>query len=589
MSGIAFQNVAGLIPHKTRFDWFTSHKFDTGMGMLIPMFYQEMYPGETISISHQILVRGLPLINPLMHDIEIDTHYFFVATRTLDDTNSVPGGGNPKGDPLLLNGAQPPIDRFNFELFITGGHDGMDNQEYPRWIPSEEKGEAEHEWVYRKVGAPYQYSLWDYFKLPILEHYPSQQGWHSSETPIDDLRRAYNYIFNTYYRDQTHQATVPWTNEHILLRNWRKDYFTSSLPFQQRGIAPAIPIDLSPKPYNIDETTLNSLRTIIGGTNQANSNIAGQPVQGVEYPNGNYFLTSLFSHLNATSGAPYNSHINTYADPEVTSYSNANKSTELFLKGLTRQIQGTSINVSDLREVVQLQKFLERNARAGARINEFTKAHWGVSMGDDRIGRPEYIGGTKQPLIISEVLQTSASNQIETPLGTMGGHSISADGEHVGSYHAVEWGWVIGIMSIMPKAAYHQGIKRNLLKKTNLSWYSPEFANLSEQDIIQAELYINNDSTDSRSIGFQGVWDEYRTQESTVCGAFHNMLRSWHLTRHFDVAPNINEEFIQCNPNKMNQVFQVNNIPQLLCDVEHNFHMIRPMPEIAEPGLLDHH
>ncbi|MCL2211079.1 MAG: hypothetical protein FWB95_04070 [Treponema sp.] len=564
MGGIAFQNVAGLDPHKTRFDWYKEKKFDCNFGELIPIFVQEVAPNDYWHISNETLCRCTPLVAPVMHECSIDTHYFFVPARILDDMNANPGGGNPYGDPLMLGDNAPPANRFSWQLFITGGFDGMDNQTLPRWVPSGKNFVRPTDRISQNVPAPYKYSLWDYLGLPVL---PDGVQWASPLTPVDFLRRAYNFIYNEYYRDETLEDPVTWRNENILLRSWRKDYFTSSLPFQQRGLAPAIPVNIS--------GVLNAIFDNALITSNSTTPVALGMSTTSPYKIGGGSVT-----------------INTTTEPGYISLVTGNN--QYLAQALNNNVinsegklSGTSIDVSDLRQIVQLQKFLERNARAGARLPEFILAHFGVHMGDASLQRPEYIGGTKTPLVISEVLQTSQSDT--TDQGNMSGHGISYTENHVGTYHAKEHGYIIGLQSVMPKPSYQQGINRQWLRKTRYDFLVPEFVNLSEQEILQGEIYIANDSTDEEIFGFQGVYDELRTQNSEVCGAFRDTLNYWHLGRIFDNAPQLNADFIHVNPLYLTRIFFVQNEPGLLCDVSHTFYAVRCLPEIAEPGLLDHH
>lgn len=551
MSGIAFQNVAGLKPGRTRFDWHTSTKFDFSMGQLIPMFCKKCIPGDYWKIEHDILIRCTPLIAPVMHEVTIDTHYFFIPERLLDDCNSQPGTGNPKGDPIALGDQPPPAKRFNWELFITGGFDGNDTQTIPKWVPTNNTDQIGDYPFFIMSNAPFKYSLWDYLGLPTL---PRDQAWASPMLPVDGPRRAYYYIFNQYYRDETLTQIQSWNYENILLRSWRKDYFTSALPFQQRGIAPAFPVS-------------GTLSAIFGNSISGDTQIAIADMDLVFQGKSEQTRIPAYTQGSVDSGA--------------TAVKQALDNNTISLD------KAITFDVTDLRNIVQLQKYLERNARAGVRLNEFIMAHFNEHLRDERINRPEYIGGTKQPLIISEVLQTSETGG--TPQGNMTGHGISAVGDYVGSYKVVEHGWIMGIISVMPAPAYQQGINRTWLADTKLDFFTPEFVNLSEQGIKQGEIYIANNSTDEALFGYQGMYDEYRTQNSEVHGSFRDTLNYWHLGRIFNSPPTLSNDFIKCDPRETFRIFANQNEHGLLCDIEHYITAIRPMPEIAEPGLLDHH
>ena len=254
----------------------------------------------------------------------------------------------------------------------------------------------------------------------------------------------------------------------------------------------------------------------------------------------------------------------------------------------------STFNVSDLRLAFQIQKWMERNARAGARYTESLKAHFGVSNGDDRLQRPEYIGGCKFPIIVSEVVQTS-STVAGSPQGKLAGKGLTAGGQEAGRYNCTEHGWIIGIMSIMPVAMYSQGIDRQYLRRSRYDYYTPEFANLSEQAIERAEIYASGVEAENRTIfGYQGRFDEMRTKRNMVTGLFRTDYDYWHLGREFSAAPELNENFLvmdsktggAANPYK--RIFAVPSEPGFIAHITNVVKAIRPMPIQSEPGLIDH-
>ena len=248
----------------------------------------------------------------------------------------------------------------------------------------------------------------------------------------------------------------------------------------------------------------------------------------------------------------------------------------------------STFDVNDLRLAFQIQKWMERNARAGVRYTEFLQAHFGVYPRDERLQRPEYIGGTKNPVIVSEVLQTS-STDATSPQGNMAGHGINVQQGYVGKYHVKEYGLIMGLMSIMPKPAYMQGINRQWLRETRYDFYFPEFANLSEQAIMTAEIYNvpGTPAVTARSVfGFQGRYDEMRVKQNLITGDFRDTFNYWHLGREFANVPLLNDSFLQCNPTK--RYLAVQNEPAFLCNFGNVIKAFRPLPVIAEPGFIDH-
>ena len=364
---------------------------------------------------------------------------------------------------------------------------------------------------------------------------------------------AYNKIWNEYYRDQNLQQERVLSNETVALRNWEKDYFTSALPFQQRGVSPALPVS----GYTFADFSDN-INTTVSTTD--------------------YFEAVGFS--------------------KVTNYGTiaALGETEEPAKNLKGMLSNnvvdlsnaTTFDVRDLRLAFQIQKWLERNARAGVRYTEFLQAHFGVYPRDERLQRPEYIGGTKNPVIVSEVLQTS-STDATSPQGNMAGHGINVQQGYVGKYHVKEYGLIMGLMSVMPKPAYMQGINRQWLRETRYDFYFPEFANLSEQAIMTAEIYNVSGTSEqtARSVfGFQGRYDEMRVKQNLITGDFRDTFNYWHLGRDFSNKPLLNGSFVECNPTK--RYLAVQNEPAFLCNFGNVIKAFRPLPVIAEPGFIDH-
>lgn len=265
----------------------------------------------------------------------------------------------------------------------------------------------------------------------------------------------------------------------------------------------------------------------------------------------------------------------------------------------TVNFAASGVDINDMRYAVQIQKWMERSARGGFRYNEHLNAHFGVYPRDDRLQRPEYIGGTRAPVVISEVLQNSATITTGTdasPQGNMAGHGMSVNASFCGKYRAQEHGVIMGILSIMPEAIYQQGIPRMWTRETRFDYYSPEFAHLSEQEIKRQEVFwIGDSSSDNTRFGFQGAFDEYRTRQSVVCGKIATSLNPWTLSRIFDTAPALNADFLTTRETSRTRrdAWAVpgvvdNSQGQFLVQFRNIVKAIRPMPYIPEPGLMDH-
>ena len=494
-----FNRTGSLRPGRSVFNLSYEKKFTADMGLLYPIICDEMVPGDIFQMGNQSIIRFQPLVSPFMHEVNCYIHTFFVPYRLLWD---------------------------EFEDWISWPDGEPDPPVLPLWEPTPFTPADPGPYAANGNGKG---SLWDLLGLP-LEVDPD------GAYPVDFPRRAYNLVWNEYYRDQTLQDEIGLDNEAILYRNWEKDYFTSSLPWQQKGIAPALPVS---------------------GTTSA-----------------------VWPDSNDSSSAGMAAH-NTLFVP-------ANAVTKSTLENNTIDLSSaTTFDIADLRLAFQVQKWLERNARAGTRYTEFLSAHFGVSPRDDRLQRPEYIGGSKNPIIVSEVLQTS-STDATTPQGNLAGHGIGVNNSFLGSYKAKEFGLVIGLMSIMPKPAYQQGINRQWLRRTKYDFYFPEFANLSEQGVIQAEVYATDvDAENNTLFGYQGRYDEMRYKPNIVAGQLRDEYDYWHLGRIFASAPALNSDFITCVPSK--RVFAVPSEPAMIISCGNSIKAIRPVPVSAEPGLIDHH
>jgi len=500
MSSKVFKRVGSVMPGRSVFDLSYDKKMTADMGYLYPIMCDEVVPGDKFEIGNEIVIRFQPLVAPVLHEINAYVHYYFVPYRLLDDT---------------------------WEDFITGGVDGDSVAVLPRWDPTN-----------YTVG-----SLWDYMGFPAGVK-------PAGRLPLDYPRRAYNLIYNEYYRDETLIDEVALTSETIKKRAWEKDYFTSALPWQQRGTAPALPISgttsaIFPADLYVYSASSSRRAYAAGGTNAVLATAIGDGS----------------SDLYRTKKSDLDNNTVDLSD-------------------------ATTFNVADLRLAFQIQKWMERNARAGVRYVEFLGAHFGVHPKDERLQRPEYLGGSKNPVIISEVLQTS-STDTESPQGNLAGHGISVGQTFCASYFAQEFGLIMGIMSVMPKPAYQQGIDRQWLRQTRYDFYFPEFANLSEQAVERVELYASAVEAENKTIfGYQGRYDEMRVKRNMVCSLMRTDFNYWHMGRIFSSAPALNETFIDCDATK--RIFAVPSEPGLIVDVGNRIRAIRPMPIQSEPGLIDH-
>lgn len=451
------------------------------MGQLIPAQADMVLPGDVFQMSNQIMVRMQPLVAPIMHSIRVSYHSFFVALRNLDPDN--------------------------WADFITGGKNGDDTYTLPVWDPTDNSPE----------------SLWDFFGfVPSVDP--------DGLRPLEYILNAYNDIYNWYYRDENLIDEVDLDDEDIKLRAWTKDYFTSALPWQQRGVAPAFPIS--------------------GNTSAVWADGGASGYSGLDY-------------ITATD-LPRTASLDTFNNNTVDLSS------------------ATTFDIADLRLGAAIQLYMERNARSGIRLPEFIKAHFGTDMGDHRIDKPEYIGGTRNNITINEVLQTSETGT--TPQGTLAGHGISSRSGNVGTYRVKEHGIIMSILSIMPEAVYQQGIDRQWTPTTRYEFFTPEFANISEQAILQGEIFASSVSTENKTIfGYQGIWDEHRVKRNMVVSQMRDDFDFYHLSRQFASAPLLNQSFIECVPRK--DIFAAPDEPGFIVDCGNIIRATRPLPYAAVPGI----
>lgn len=477
------------------------------MGRLYPTLCMECVPGDKFNLSCESLLRFAPLVSPVMHRFDVYHHYYFVPNR---------------------------ITWPNWEKFIT-------NTEVLGALP------AFPHLTMTAITAQLK-TLANYLGIP--EHTGGMTTSQVSALPF----AAYQKIYNEYYRDQN---LAPEINAELIdgdnmvnldllelrERCWEHDYFTSALPFAQKGNAVQIPSLLGDLPIRMWDA--------------ANPGPGFMGIQGAAGP---------------FPGGP---NINIALDASHTSTIPAN---ELYADAATAT--GT---INDLRTAFRLQEFLERNARGGTRYVENILAHFGVQSSDKRLQRPEYITGTKSPVMISEVLSTA--DTAVAPQGNMAGHAVSITNGEYGNYFCEEHGYIIGIMSVMPKTAYQQGIPKHFLKTTDpFQFYWPTFANIGEQEVQNQEIFAGT-ATATDTFGYVPRYAEYKYHPSRVAGDFADSLDFWHMGRIFTAQPSLNQSFVECVPGKRIFAVSVGNEDSLYAQVLHKIRAIRAMPKYGNPSF----
>lgn len=370
--------------------------------------------------------------------------------------------------------------------------------------------------------------------------------------------RSYALVWNEWYRDEDLQVPLDYKLPLAALLDsaMEKDYFTSARPFQQKGISPAIPISGVSSAVFPDSDFYNGL-----------------PAAGINM---------VAETFNAAAPFIYTNNANAKANVKAA-----------FNNNTVNLGVGVGVNMADLRLSMQIQKYLERNARSGNRYVEWLMAHYGVSPRDERLQRPEYLGGGKVPVVVSEVLQTSATVSGQTAQGTMAGHGISVSRSGVVSgYRVEEFGTFMVLARILPRTMYTQGVHRRAIRNSPYEFYHVEFAHLAEQAVTKGELYVTGTATDNQVFGYQARFQEYRARNSVAVGEMRNTLKQWNLGRSFAAQPGLNAAFISVTDTQrtqwMQRAYAVTSQAPFLVSFGNHLIMSRPMPGMPEPGLMDH-
>lgn len=513
-----FSKISLRRPKLNKFDLSHERKMSLNMGKLVPIFCGDVIPGDKFRVNSEIMMRYAPMLAPIMHRVNVFTHYFFVPNR------------------LVWN---------EWEDFITGGRLGTSAPIAP-YMKYDTTGYSNGIW---QAG-----TLADYLGIPQV---PSEEM--DTELKISALPfRAYQLIFNEFYRDQNLMAPIEfskasgWTSyaDDIILgtirnRCWEKDPFTSALPWAQRGGEVSTPLE------GTADVTYKNISEIYRASDGAEPDATGDIGVDIDDPS-----VRLKASANAAARIENIDEIN---------------------------VDSAGFSINDLRRAVRLQEWLEKNARGGARYIEQILSHFGVVSSDARLQRPQYLGGGKAPTVISEVLSTVDSTD---PLGTMGGHGIAIGNMNGFNKRFEEHGYIIGIMSVLPRTAYQQGVPRHFLRESKLDYAWPEFAHLGEQEVYDCEVFLNELATNHKTtFGYNSRYCEYKYMPSLVSGDMKSSLSYWHMGRIFTAPPALNQSFVESDPTL--RIFAVTDpeIHHLYCQVYNNVSALRPLPYFGTPTL----
>lgn len=539
-----FSQAPSIEAPRSKFDLSHGHKTTMDAGWLVPIFHTEVLPGDTFNLNMTAFARMATPLNPIMDNAYFDSHFFFVPYRLL--------WANSK---KFFGEQVDPADSIDYTIPVHTGSIASD-ADGPLTTSNGRRGK-----------------LLNYLGVP--------DGITADDIDINALPvRAYYKIFNEWFRDQNLIDSLTETdgdgpdstslNNGLQRRGKRHDYFTSALPWPQKGDAISLPLGTSAPVLGIGITQGDTPTVFAGSVNQSDGNVYGNPTT-----------------FNTGAGAD-----------TVHLFSAANPAYPDVYADLTN---ATSATINDLREAFQVQKLLERDARGGTRYSELVKNHFGVNFYDVSY-RPEYLGGGTSPVNISPIAQTGTGSNA-TPatygsvgdLGAMG--TISARG-HGFTKSFVEHGLVMGLVSVRADLTYQQGLHRFFRKSTRYDIYWPSLAHLGEQEILNSEIYCQGaagGTDDDGVFGYQERYAEYRYMPSRISGLFQSAATSsldpWHLSQEFSSLPTLGQTFIEEDggtSSVWDRVIAIPSEPHFIVDTYFDIKAARPMPVFGVPGLIDH-
>lgn len=551
-----------------------SHDYKTTMdaGYLIPFFVDEVLPGDTFKLRVNAFVRMNTLVAPFMDNVFMDTFFFFVPSRLVWD-NWQRFCGEQKN----------PGDSTDFLIPSLSGTNTFANG-----------------------------SIFDYMGLP------TGVALNPTNTPINALPfRAYNLIYNEWFRDENLIDSIPVTtgdgpdpisNYTLRKRAKRHDYFTSALPWPQKG--PSVDVGLTGNAPVVGFGDGSRWNFSSDNTYSGTQAIFGNPVDVLDniglqvFTNREMFSTSTMVPImqeTNQSGRWANIGNQDQSDGDNISPTRAIRGEGFYLpNGILENSSGvtpyadlsgvSAITINDLRQAFQIQKFYEKWARGGSRYTETLRVMFNVISPDARLQRPEYLGGTHSRVNVVPTAQTSSTDSV-SPQSNLSAFGVLGDSAHGFNKSFVEHGYVIGLCCLRADITYQQGLNRMWSRRQLFDFYWPTLAHLGEQVVYNKEIYTQGTADDNGVFGYQERYAEYRYKPSMITGKLRSTdaqsLDVWHLAQKFDSLPKLNQDFIEENP-PIARVIAVQNEPQFFADFWFDLKTSRPMPVYSVPGLVDH-